>query len=63
LEAGRRNTAKIGRVFAQIVVGYRLREQRKTVINPKTKAARTLSRETVDAVVILAENFPEPEDS
>ena len=46
----------------QIVVGYRLRERRKTVINPKTKAARSLSRQTVDAVVILAENFPEPEE-
>ena len=47
----------------QIVVGYKLREQRQTVINPKNKAARSLSRETVESVVVLAENFPELEES
>jgi len=44
-------------------VGYKLRESRQPVINPKNKAARSLSRETVESVVVLAENFPEPEES
>ncbi len=50
-------------LLVQIVVGYKLREARQTVINPKNKAVRSLSRETVESVVVLAENFPEPEES
>ena len=56
-------TATVCCCATQIVVGYRLRTPRQTVINPKNKAARSLSRQTVDSVVVLAENFPKPEES
>lgn len=43
------------------MIGYKLFGERQVVLNPKRKAARSLNLQTVEAVVVLAEDYPASE--
>ncbi len=45
-----------GRQKGEIILGFIVRGTGRVVLNPKTKAARSLSRDTVEALVVLAES-------
>lgn len=45
-----------GRQKGEVILGYSVRGSGDIILNPKNKAARSLSRETVEALVVLAES-------